>query len=180
MKTLIVYYSFTDNNKVLANELALKLNADVEQILEEDDRSFLKCLTDSFFDKFPFIQSSYHDPLEYDIVILIAPIWASKIASPMKSFLNLYGRDLKSHAFITVCGGGLKGPNPVEENLLRFTGKKPLIVSQLHKSELVPAKERKNIFKISKIKISKEELNSQFKHQVDVFVKKISQEISAT
>ncbi len=39
MKTLVVYYSRTGNTKLIGDELAAVLGADVEELKDRDDRS---------------------------------------------------------------------------------------------------------------------------------------------
>ncbi len=105
MKTLIVYYSFSGNNEFLARELQKRLDCDLHQIVELKPRKSIDILFDLIFKRKTKIEKSKFDLPQYDRTILIAPIWASKIATPLRSFIELEKDNFKEYSFITVCTG---------------------------------------------------------------------------
>ncbi len=103
MKTLILYYSRTGNNRFAALKLAEALDCDIEEIRSLcGGFSFLllgSALTFGLGNR-----KLSRNPADFDRVILCGPIWMGRIVLPLRAFLRKYGRSLKSLAFVTVCG----------------------------------------------------------------------------
>lgn len=83
MKTIIVYYSYSGNNDSLAKELRLRFGCDIVKLEERKRRTGFTIFLDLLFKREPEIvdPNIYLD--EYKTVIFIAPIWDSKIATPL-------------------------------------------------------------------------------------------------
>ena len=127
MRTLVVYYSFSENTARVAEAAASTLNADIERIDEVVPRSkilgALSGVYEVLFDKSPEIQASQRDPGAYDLVILGAPVWAARLASPMKSYLERHkGRIARAAYFVCAGGSGVKSALKQYEE---FGGPKP-------------------------------------------------------
>jgi flavodoxin len=84
MQTLIIYYSFSGNNKFLAQALQKRLDCDLHTIVELKHRKSIDILFDLIFKRTPKIRKSNFDLRQYDRSILVAPIWAGKIATPLR------------------------------------------------------------------------------------------------
>ncbi len=143
MKTLIVYYSFSGNNEFLARELQKRLDCDLHQIVELKQRKSIDILFDLIFKRKPKIEKSKFDLQQYDRTILIAPIWASKIATPLISFIELEKDNFKEYSFITVCTGPDGQDEKITDELVRLIQKAPKTVMQLKINDLLPP-ERKD------------------------------------
>lgn len=114
-KMLVLYYSQTGNTKVVAQEIATKLGADMEEIVavEPYDGDFqatiergMKELKEGVF---PEIQPLKADVTKYDVVFIGYPIWFGTYAPPVITFLNqvdLSGK--KIFPFCTFGSGGLE------------------------------------------------------------------------
>jgi flavodoxin len=93
MKTLIVYYSRTGNTKMVAESLATSLNCDIEEIKDTEKRSgiigYIKSGYETSRDKLPVIKEPEYDPSQYDLIIVGTPVWAGKMAVPIKSYLKM-------------------------------------------------------------------------------------------
>ncbi|MCL1912242.1 MAG: hypothetical protein FWG13_08555 [Leptospirales bacterium] len=92
MKTLAVCYSKTGTTKKVADAVVKKLNCDLDEL--------------QYDEKAQTVQSS-RNPTEYDRVIILAPIWAFALATPMKLYLN---RPLRK-----LCDNSLKVVNAANE-----------------------------------------------------------------
>ncbi len=132
MKILIVYYSFTENNKKLAYYLQDELECDIAEINTVKSRTGLSIFMDLIFNRQPEIKTVPFNLHDYDHILFISPIWAGKIAMPLASFLFNQRRDLSAFSFITVCGGGNEmQKEKVRDELLLLTGKQPCKVQEL-------------------------------------------------
>lgn len=139
MKTLIAYYSFTENNEKLAVYLQKRINCDIVKIETIKSRNSFSILFDLIFNRMPATKAVPYSLKDYDHVIFLAPIWAGKIAMPMKSFLVKEKTNIPDYSFITMCGGG----NPdqkqnIRKQLSEVLQKDPLDVVELWVSKLFP------------------------------------------
>ena len=100
-KPLIVYYTLTGKNKIIAEELKKQLNADIAELKTVSERSgiwgFVVSGYENIFDKDADLQPFTADLTAHNPIILCAPIWMQKISSPARVFLKnpaLKGKDL--------------------------------------------------------------------------------------
>lgn len=107
MKTLVLYYSRTGNNRFAAQRLAEALDCDIEEIRTLCGGFFFLLLGSAL--KFGLGNRKLaRNPADYDRVILCGPIWMGQIVLPLRVFLRKYARSLKALAFVTVCGSDEK------------------------------------------------------------------------
>lgn len=154
MKTVIVYYSYSGNNELLAKELQNRLNCDIVKINEVKKRNGLTILIDIFFNRNPKVVRPKVLFSQYDRVILLAPIWAGRIANPMRSFIKLEKENLKEYSFITLCGEG--GNKNILAELTRYAGKPPVSVLELKVSDLLKSKNQRKF--TSAYKLNEEDI----------------------
>ncbi len=103
MKTLILYYSRTGNNRFAAQRLAEALDCEIEEIRPASGGFFSLLLGSAL--KFGLGNRKLaRNPADFDRVILCGPIWMGQIVLPLRVFIRKYGRSLKSLTFVTVCG----------------------------------------------------------------------------
>lgn len=114
-KMLVLYYSQTSNTKGVAQEIATKLGADLEEIVPVElyDGDFQAAIErgKKELDEgvFPEIQPLKADVTQYDVIFLGYPIWFGTYAPPVITFLNqvdLSGKKLVP--FCTFGSGGLE------------------------------------------------------------------------
>ena len=113
-KVLVLYYSQTSNTKTVAQEIATRLNADMEEILpvQPYDGDFQatieRCTKDRDEGVTPEIQPIKADLSKYDVIFLGYPVWFGTYAPPVAAFLgkaDLSGK--KVVPFCTFGSGGL-------------------------------------------------------------------------
>lgn len=114
-KILVTYYSQTSNTKAVAEEIAKKLGADIEEIVAVNpyDGDFnatiergLKELEQGIL---PEIKPIAADISKYDVVFIGFPVWFGTYAPPISTFLenaDLSGK--KIFPFCTFGSGGLE------------------------------------------------------------------------
>jgi flavodoxin len=100
----IVCYSNTGNNQILADHLAERLQCGIARITESRHLTWLNTLLEVTLGLSPRIEP-LHTPLEtYQHVILIGPVWAARLASPLRTLLTEHRQELGEYSFITLCG----------------------------------------------------------------------------
>ncbi|MBP5563955.1 MAG: NAD(P)H-dependent oxidoreductase [Bacteroidales bacterium] len=110
---LVLYYSQTGNTKAVAEEIANKLGADIEEITMEDpyDPDFQatidRCLKEREQDILPTIHPVKADLANYDVIFLGYPVWFGTYAPPVITFLN--GADLSGKKIVPFCTFGSGG-----------------------------------------------------------------------
>ena len=166
MKSLLVYYSFTGNNKLLINTLEDKLKCDLHEIKDLKKRSKFTIFLDMLFHRNPKINSSNRDISNYDLVIFTAPIWMETVASPLKTFLIREGQKVNKYAFVTL--SGVKGNRYIERDLIKYLGKKPLKITELAVNSLFEEDNKET----ADYKVRKEEMKA-FDKEINTFVEEI-------
>ncbi|MFH0892071.1 MAG: flavodoxin domain-containing protein [Candidatus Falkowbacteria bacterium] len=113
MKTLIVYYSRTKTTKKVAEALAQKLEADLEEIIDKKDRAgafgYLSAGRDATRRYLTDIEPAKKAAGDYDLVIIGTPIWSWNLSTPVRTYLSenkeiLY--KIKTAFFSTMSGSG--------------------------------------------------------------------------
>lgn len=107
-KTLIVYYSYTNNVHTIVSDLRTQIDADVIRIepaekgvdYAANDYAIGSALISAIRNN-PNNATSYPaiDPVKvnmdnYDRVIVAAPLWWSNMAAPLQTFLFQYGKQM--------------------------------------------------------------------------------------
>jgi flavodoxin len=91
MRYLVVYYSRTGNNRTIAESIASKLSADIDEIVDKKNRqgrlNWLKAGRDSRAGNLTEI-TYQKNPQDYDTIILGAPIWAFRPIPPLRTYLQ--------------------------------------------------------------------------------------------
>ena len=92
MKSLVVYYSRTNITKKLAENIASKTDADIEEIIPKVNYQgkigYARGGKDAIQEKIIELETLTHDPKDYDMVYLGSPVWAGKSSTPLISYLK--------------------------------------------------------------------------------------------
>ncbi len=124
---LVVYYSRTGHTKQLAERIAERLGADLEQIAERRSRSgilgYLRSTYETLRERLPEIGPT-RDPARYRMVLVGTPIWDMSPSSPVRSYLMRHQGALRSTAFFCTCGGS--GADKAFAKMSRDAGKEPM------------------------------------------------------
>lgn len=106
---LVAYYSWTGNTAKIAQQIALNLSADIMQIKELKPRggflAFPDAIIASLLHRSPRLQKLTKNLTDYDVVIMGGPVWASNMATPMRSFILQEKSKFKDVAFFCTQGG---------------------------------------------------------------------------
>lgn len=133
-KTLVVYYSFTNNVHTIVSDLRTQIEADVIRV--EPAEKGLDYAANNYAIGSAQIQairdnsdnaSSYPaiDPVEvnlddYDMVIVAAPLWWSNMAAPLQTFLFNYGSRMAGKNIGLIVSSASSGINGVVADAKRL------------------------------------------------------------
>jgi len=110
MKTLIVYYSRSGTTRAVARRLGELLGGDVEEIRDMRSRKgaigFMRSGFEALGKRKTAIVLPASNPKDYDLVVVGTPIWAGRIASPMRAYLNQMQGAIPCCACFCTSGGG--------------------------------------------------------------------------
>jgi len=110
LKTLVVCFSRTGQTAKVAEHIAHQLNADkLEEILEMQGRrgplGYVRSAWEALVGISPPLSSTHVDPSEFQVVVLACPVWMSRIASPMRTYLIKEENKLPRVALVVTEGG---------------------------------------------------------------------------
>ena len=92
MKTLIVYYTRTGNSKFAAETVAAEVGADVEEVVDLKNRkgrlAFLSAGRDAMQGKLTEIAETKRNPFDYDLVVIVQPVWAGSPTPAIRTYLK--------------------------------------------------------------------------------------------
>ena len=112
-KVLVLYYSLTSNTKTVAQEIATRLDADIEEItlVEPYDTAFQatidRCKADREKGILPEIKPLKANIADYDWIFIGYPIWFGTYAPPIASLLDKI--DLSGKFVVPFCTFGSGG-----------------------------------------------------------------------
>lgn len=111
-KVLVLYYSQTGNTKMVAEEIANRLNADIEEIvmINPYDTCFAatieRCKEEQAQGISPEIQPIKADLSQYDLIFVGYPIWFGTFAPPIATWLSNVDLSGKKVALFCTFGSG--------------------------------------------------------------------------
>ena len=133
-KTLIIYYSYTNNVEKIVNELKSRIDADVVEI--EPAEKGLDYAANNYaigsaqigaIKNNPDASSSYPpiDPVnvnldEYDTLIIAAPLWWSQMAAPLQTYLFHNGKKMAGKNIGLIVSSASSGISGVEADAKRL------------------------------------------------------------
>lgn len=153
MNTLLIYYSFTGNNEKLANYLVEKLHCAIIKLETVRKRNGFSILLDLIFKRKPAVKPLSVHLKDFDHIIFLTPIWAGKIAMPMKSLLLNQAKNIRYYSFITACGGGDDSQKSrIEAELLSTVGRAPEIIEELWIKKVIGFRKTEDMI-VSNVKV---------------------------
>lgn len=147
MHTLVAYYSMSGNTRSVARELGSAIGADIEEIGEVHPRHGVSGFARAMFDAMarretPIVHSS-RDPAQYDLLVIGGPIWAGRLATPVRSYAHTYGKAAPHVAFFCTEGG--RGAEDAFADLERLCGHKPEATLVVDAAHLTPEAHRADL-----------------------------------
>jgi flavodoxin len=148
---LIVYYSMGGHTRRLAEELGEAIGGDVEEIVEVRPRAglpgMLRAVVDATLHRMPAVLAPRRDVAAYRLLVLGGPIWASRLAAPVRTFAQAHGRRAQRIAFFCTEGG--RGGEQAFADLARLCGREPVATLVVDEKHLDPAAHRGDLGRFS-------------------------------
>ena len=170
MNTLVLYFSYGGNNRLLAEYLADTLKADLCPVEERKHRTALTIMLDMMLKREPKLKPLAKRVADYSRVILVCPLWDSKLANPFRTAIKEQVGPLQDYAFISFCG--YDRPNQrtlVKQELTELLEHEPRISEEIHVGDLFPEDKRQNVRLITGYHAKAGDL-AHFRPQLEAFV----------
>lgn len=133
-KTLVVYYSYTNNVNRIVAELTKQIEADVIRVQPAEKgvdyaannyaigSAQISAIRNKPNDasSYPAIDSVKVNLAEYDCVIIGAPLWWSNMAAPLQTFLFHHGKDMAGKKIGLIVSSASSGISGVEADAKRL------------------------------------------------------------
>lgn len=133
-KTLIVYYSYTNNVERIVGELRKQIDADVVEIQPAEKgldyaannyaigSAQIAAIRNNPADasSYPAIDPVNIDLSDYDCVIIGAPLWWSSMAAPLQTFLFQHGKEMAGKHIGLIVSSASSGISGVEADAKRL------------------------------------------------------------
>ena len=170
MSLLVLYYSRSGNNRLLAQHLAQRLGAAVEEVKTRFWYPLPRMIWQLRTGNLPAVRPLSHDPAGFDHVLLVAPLWDMHVAFPLAAALQANRTAIGRYDFATFCGYVREGqPEAVRKSLAELVGHPPVHQIELHVGDLVPAEQRYNVRKVSGRRVRPSDL-STFERQIAAII----------
>ncbi len=99
----MVYYSRTGTTRKVAEVLARLLHADLEELVDTQDRmglrGYFRSGREAFFKRKTVLRPPERNPADYALVVVGTPIWNISLSSPVRTYLDLMRAKLPAVAF---------------------------------------------------------------------------------
>lgn len=106
-RVMVVFYSESGHTRLIADELAAALGASVERIGAPDlpggGWGFFWRTWQSILGGSARIAEPSLNPEDYDVVLVGSPVWAGRIASPVRAYLRRFAGKVKTAAGFVSC-----------------------------------------------------------------------------
>lgn len=133
-KTLIVYYSFTNNVHTIVSDLQTQIEADVVRVEPAEEgldyaannyaigSALIQAIRNNPNDaaSYPEIKPVEVNITDYDRIIVGAPLWWSNMAAPLQTFLFQYGNQMEGKSIGLIVSSSSSGISGVESDARRL------------------------------------------------------------
>ena len=133
-KTLIVYYSFTNNVHTIVSDWQPQKEADVVRVEPAEEgldyaannyaigSALIQAIRNNPNDaaSYPEIKPVEVNIADYDRIIVGAPLWWSNMAAPLQTFLFQYGSQMEGKSIGLIVSSSSSGINGVESDARRL------------------------------------------------------------
>ena len=108
-KALLVFYSRSGYTRRTMQELSKSFDCDIEEIIDLKNRKglwgYIISGKDAVTKKESDIKESKYNPSDYDLIVIGTPVWASTMASGVRTYINKNKSKFKNTAVLVTSGG---------------------------------------------------------------------------
>ena len=133
-KTLIVYYSYTNNIHSIVSDLQTQIEADVVRVEPTEKgidyaannyaigSALIQDIRNNPNDanSYPSVETTIDNLSDYDRIIIGAPLWWSNMAAPLQTFLFQYGSQMEGKSIGLIVSSASSGISGVESDAKRL------------------------------------------------------------
>ena len=138
MKILVVYYSRDGHTRAVAQEIARKLGAEIEEIVDRKNRrgffNWFLAGRDAAQKRLTEIGPLSCHPGSFDLVIIGTPVWAWNMTPAVRTYLTQQGDRIQQAAFFCTQGGS--GGAQALASMAELWGRAPRARLELNAREL--------------------------------------------
>lgn len=107
---LVVYFSRTGRTEKVAKMIGERLETSKIEAIQESFRrigpmGYVRSLWEAMVGATPIIQRPKHDPSQFDLLVLASPVWMSRVASPVRTYITKMEAHFPKVAFVVTEGG---------------------------------------------------------------------------
>ncbi len=133
----IIVYSFTGNNRLLADRVGSQANVEIVEVKEKRKRDKLSVVMDLLFKRNPPIEALRDEDKALVRVLFVAPVWDRHVAHPMKSAMRQMRGRFNACAFASLCGTHRPGQEAmIRREVSVCSGTAPSFVCELPVTDL--------------------------------------------
>jgi flavodoxin len=176
---LILYYSKSGNSKFIAEKLALRLKCDSKRIIPWMDYLLIQIILSLFRINIP-TNITVDDVAKFDGIIIIGPVWAGQLVSPLRTVLKLCVNASKTIFFAVTCETKDEeedtrfGHNQVLKKARDFSSQNVNEAAAFSTSLVKGGNNSPGSASSDKIKITEENYSDELKERVEAFALKIA------
>ncbi len=108
-KILVGYYSRDGRTERVAKDVAGRLNADCEALIDHKNRKgilgWIRAGWDARLKRDTIISNVKKNPADYDITIIGTPVWAFAMTPAVRTYIKTFKNSFKDTAYIVTAGG---------------------------------------------------------------------------
>lgn len=161
-KTLIVYHSRTGYTRRVAQALARRMEADLEDIhiVQPMDGAlgYVMCAIEAIAGLAPALRPARKDLAAYDLVVIGTPVWFWSLSSPVRSWLE--ANPLRGKRFAFFCTMGSAGASCVFATMQQLAGGKPVATLALTDAEVGALAEAKLDAFVGDLRVGRRRVNA--------------------
>jgi flavodoxin len=124
-KILVVYYSRDGHTERVAKDIAERLNADIEAVIDQKSRKgllgWLRAARDAKTKRTTTIGNIEKNPADYEFTIIGTPVWAGSMTPAVRTYINKFKGSFKNSAYFVLSGG--MPPDNVVKSMEELAGK---------------------------------------------------------
>lgn len=137
MRSLVVYYSKTNNTKKVADLISSNLDSDLIEIKDNEDRdgilNYIKSGYHAFKKKKTEISYEECDIDSYDLILIGTPIWAGSISPAVRTYIDSNKNKFKKVSFFSTVGS--TSPDSTFKEMEELSEKTPISILSIKKTE---------------------------------------------
>jgi flavodoxin len=137
-RILVAYYSRSGSTRIVAQDLAAALEAEIEELRDHVDRSgylgYLRTGLEGLIGAATELERPAKDPGRYDLVVVASPVFAAAVSAPVRTYLWLERERLPRVAFLVTYGGA--GSDRALGQMALVAAKTPIATLALREKEV--------------------------------------------